>query len=54
MTYHTVVHNFMYNTIFNIIKHQEEEEEKVQQAKRAEAKAIIAMKGTKRKLGEKK
>ena len=53
-TYCRVVHNFVYNMIFNIIKHQQEEEAKVQEAKKAEAKAIDAIKGTKRKLGKKK
>ena len=53
-TYRKVVHNFVYNMIFNIMKHQQEEEENVQEARKEEAMAIEPIKGTKRKLAEQK
>ena len=53
-TYRKVVHNFVYNMIFNIIKHQQEEEENVKEARKEEAMAIEAIKGMKRKLAEQK
>ena len=40
--------------IFNIMKHQQEEEEKVQAARKEEYMAIEAIKDTKRKLAEQK
>ena len=42
----------MYNMIYNIMKHQQEEEENAQAARKEEYMAIEAMKGTKRKLAE--
>ena len=51
-TYCKVVHNFVYNMIYNIMKHQQEEEENVQAARKEEYMAIEAIKGTKRKLAE--
>ena len=53
-TYCKVVHNFVYNMIYNIQKHQQEEEENAQAARKEEYMAIEAMKGMKRKLAEKR
>ena len=43
-TFRKVLHNFVYNMIYNIMKHQQEEEENVQAARKEEYMAIEVIK----------